>query len=220
MNTNGNTKRLLTWGSFIIVIILIIWGLVAASNKAKKEEANLAPVDQVTSDDWISSTTTTPVTLIEYGDFQCPACAAYFPLVERLLSENPNQVRLVFRHFPLSQHANAVPASKAAEAAGRQGKFWEMYRELYSTQAEWENIGNAAELFTQYAQKLGLDMEKYVADVKDPAIDEKINNSIKSGYKAGVNSTPTFYVNGNKIPNPQSYEEFKSIIDKAVSSNP
>lgn len=215
-----NTKRLLTWLSFIVVIGLIIWGLVAASNKAKKEEANLAPVDQVTEADWISSTTTVPVTVIEYGDFQCPACAAYYPLVERLLRENSTQVRLVFRHFPLTQHPNAVPAAKASEAAGRQGKFWEMYRQLYDTQTEWETVSNAPQVFVTYAQKLGLDMTKYAADVADPLVEEKINTSVKSGLKAGINSTPTFYVNGKKIANPKSYEEFKTIIDQATSSNP
>ncbi len=214
-----NTKRLFTWGGFILIIILIIWGLVAASNKAKQEEAAAGSVDEVTSNDWVSSTSTVPVTVIEYSDFQCPACGAYFPMVERLLRENPDQVRLVYRHFPLTQHVNAVPAAITAEAAGRQGKFWEMYRMLFDTQPQWENSTDTKTIFSSFAQQLGLDMTKYAADVALPEIEEKVNNDLKSGLKAGVNSTPTFFVNGKKITSPRSYEEFKTIIDQATSGN-
>lgn len=215
-----NTKRLLTWGGFIVIIVLIIWGLIAAGNKAKKENEAIAPVDQVAQDDWVSSTSTVPVTIIEYSDFQCPACGLYYPLVERLLRENPTEVKLVYRHYPLAKHPNAIPAAKASEAAGRQGKFWEMYRMLFNTQETWTNTTNAAEIFAQYAKTLGLDIEKYSIDIALPEIETKINNSIKSGLKAGVNSTPTFFINGKKITNPQSYEDFKKIIDDAAQSNP
>lgn len=214
-----NTKRILTWGSFILIIALIIWGLIAASNKAKQEEKGIVAADVVTSEDWVSSTTTTPVTIIEYSDFQCPACAAYFPLIERLLQENPTQVRLVYRHFPLTQHANAVPAAKASEAAGMQGKFFEMYRLIFANQANWQDSPTAEEIFKTYAQQLGLDMAKYEVDVASAQVEENVNNDLKGGIRAGVNSTPTFYVNGKKIDSPNGYEEFKTIIDTAASDN-
>src|SRR5688572_3908008 len=118
MENNKNTgKRILTWGAFVLVVALVVWGMIAAGKKAEKENANVARVDEVTSTDWIRGATSSPVTIIEYSDFQCPACAAYFPIVEKLVAENSDKFRFVYRHFPLSQHANAVPAARAAEAA-------------------------------------------------------------------------------------------------------
>ncbi|MDQ5893500.1 MAG: hypothetical protein QG640_512 [Patescibacteria group bacterium] len=210
-------KRIFTWGSFALIVVLIVWGMIAAANKAERESAGVASVDQVTATDWIKGATSSPVTIIEYSDFQCPACAAYFPLIEKLIAENTN-VRFVYRHFPLQQHNNAMPASRATEAAGNQGKFWEMYSMIFETQPEWESVSDAKAVFSGYAQKIGLDMTKYATDVESKEVDEAINADIKSGIKSGVNSTPTFYVNGKKINNPREYEEFKKIIDDAATT--
>ena len=214
-----NTKRILSWGAFILVIILIVWGMIAAANKAKRETAGIAPVDQVAATDWVKEATSSPsVTLVEYSDFQCPACALYFPVVEKLLAEKGDKVRFVYRHFPLPQHGNAIPASQASQAAGNQGKFWEMYAMLFETQTDWENAANAKAIFSGNAAKLSLDMTKYAIDVESQANLDKINNDTKSGLKAGVNSTPTFYLNGKKIT-PNDYEEFKKLIDEAAAAN-
>ncbi|MEK7463681.1 MAG: thioredoxin domain-containing protein [Patescibacteria group bacterium] len=211
-------KRIFTWGGFIVVIGLIVWGMVAASNKAERESAGVAAVDQVTDTDWVKGAATSSlVTIIEYSDFQCPACAAYFPVMEKLVAENPF-VRFVYRHFPLPQHGNAIPASEAAEAAGNQGKFWEMYGMIFETQTEWESVTDIKPVFSGYAKKLGLDMAKYAEDVDSKEVSDAIDADIKSGLKAGINSTPTFYVNGKKISNPQGYEEFKKIIDDAAAA--
>ena len=160
------------------------------------------------------------MTLIEYSDFQCPACGSYFPVVERLLLENP-QIRFVYRHFPLQQHVNAFAASQAAEAAGKQGKFWEMHETLFTNQTAWETSKTAKTIFEGYASDLGLDMEEFMNDYSSEEIKDKINADLKSGLKAGINSTPTFYLNGNKIQ-PNGYEEFKKLISdaSATSTNP
>ena len=210
-------KRIATWGSFLLIIILIVWGMIAAANKAERESAGLAPVDGVTATDWVVGTTTAPVTIVEYSDFQCPACASYFPVVEQLLKEKGDAVQFVYRHFPLSQHPHAVPASQAAEAAGDQGKFWEMYRMIFETQTEWEALTDAKPVFAGYAKKIGLDMAKYVIDVESKENLDKINGDVKSGLKAGVNSTPTFYLNGKKVI-PQNYDDFKKLIDDAAAA--
>lgn len=212
-----NTKRIIFWLCFVIVVGLIIWGMIAAGKKSADISASLPLPDQITSSDWIKGNASSTVTVVEYSDFQCPACAAYFPLVERLIKENAN-LRLVYRHFPLPQHANAIPASLASEAAGKQGKFWEMYDMIFSTQKDWEASTDSATIFSGYAQKLGLDMTKYAADVASKEIKDKITASVAAGQKAGIDSTPTFYVNGKKIKNPNSYEEFKKIIDDAAAT--
>ena len=131
-----NIKRILFWLGFIVVIGLIIWGMIAAGKKASRETANLPLPDQITAQDWARGNVNGPVTIVEYSDFQCPACGIYFPVVEQLFKEYASNMRFVYRHFPLPQHANAIPAAKASEAAGKQGKFWEMYEMIFSTQKD------------------------------------------------------------------------------------
>jgi protein-disulfide isomerase len=213
-----NTKRIFTWGAFILIIGLIVWGMIAAANKAEKESAGMAQVDAVTSTDWVKGNASSTVTLIEYSDFQCPACGAYFPLIEDFYSKNSTSFKFVYRHFPLTQHANAIPASKASEAAGKQGKFWEMHSKLFSNQESWATSTNAKAVFEGYAKDLGLDIEKYNADLELPEVMTKIDSDQKSGIKAGVNSTPTFYLNGKKV-SPQNYDQLKKLIDEATSTN-
>lgn len=216
-----NTKRILTWTGFVVIIGLIIWGMVAASNKAERESSMVAPIDAVTSSDWVKGNTSSTVVLIEYSDFQCPACASYMPLVEKVFAENSSRMMIVSRHFPLTQHPNAIPAAKASEASGAQGKFWEMHDMLFTKQADWAGSKDAKVIFTGYAEKLGLDMAKFATDYESKETSDKIALSLKSGLKAGVVSTPTFYLNGKKIQ-PKNYDEFKILIDQAsaTTTNP
>lgn len=212
-----NTKRIFTWGAFVVVIGLLIWGMIAAANKAERESASIASPDVVTATDQTKGATSSPLTLIEYSDFQCPACAAYYPVVERLLRESEGKVLFVYRHFPLTQHANAIPTAIAAEAADKQGKFWDMYNIIFTNQKDWEASKEIKTVLTGYATELSLDVTKFLADYESEEIREKVNNDLKSGLKAGVNSTPTFYLNGVKI-NPTNYEDFKRIIDQAFTA--
>lgn len=212
-----NSKRFFMWGGFIVVIALVIWGLIAAEKKSNREQAQIAEPDVITSLDHIKGDPNAPVTLLEYGDFQCPACAQYHPLVEEVLEGvGSSTVRFVFRHFPLSQHKNAMPSSLAAEAAGDQGKFYEMYNLLYERQVDWENVQNPESIFEGYASELGLDIIKFRESMKLSENLEKINNDYKSGLNAGVKGTPTLFINGKIIENPRSYEEFKNIIEEAA----
>ncbi len=212
-----NTKRILNWSIFIIIIGLIIWGMIAAANKAEKESANIATPDKVVDNDWLIGDKNAPVTVIEYSDFQCPACAYYFPIVEQILSDEAN-IAFVYRHFPLQQHANAIPASRAAESAGKQGKFWEMYRLIFKNQKNWENSRTAKTIFESYAKELKLDIVKYNTDYDSAEVINKVNADQKSGIKAGINSTPTFYINGVKAENIKSYEDFRQRIKDAAKS--
>lgn len=213
-----NTQRILSWAGFVVIIGLIIWGMIAAANKADREQAGIAPVDAVTSSDWSKGNASSTVTLIEYSDFQCPACGAYFPLVEKVFADYSSKIVFVNRHFPLTQHQNAIPAAKAAEAAGNQGKFWEMHDQLFMTQSDWENSTSSKAVFTGFANKLGLDMARFDSDYEATTTSAKIEASLKSGLKAGVNSTPTFFLNGKKV-SPQTYDQFKKLLDEAIATS-
>ena len=159
------------------------------------------------------------VELIEYSDFQCPACAAYYPYVKQMLAEYNDKIRFAYRHFPLSQHRNAPLAARAAEAAGNQGKFWGMHDLIFEEQKAWENNNKAGEVFTVLAQRLGLDMERFNKDIDSEEIKNKVENDFKSGLRAGVNSTPTFFLNGVKLnPNTMSPQKLKEQIDAATKT--
>lgn len=217
-----NTKRVVFWSIFVIVIALIVWGLAVAMKKSANTPGglNLGTPAAVTDTDHVMGSADAPVTLIEYSDFQCPACEMYYPLVTKLLSdEGSTTVRFVYRHFPLSQHANAVPASMASEAAGLQGKFWEMYDLIFANHTDWTELPDPTSVFVGYATRLGLDITKFKSDLNNPVLRSAIQANTDEGIKIGINQTPTFFVNGKAIVNPQSYEAFKAIIDAAASGS-
>lgn len=133
-----------------------------------------------------------PVTIVEYGDFECPHCKQAAPAVQMLLDRYLNRVRFVYRHFPLEEvHPHALQAAEAAEAAGAQGKFWEMHELLFEHQRHLE----AGDLHA-YAERLGLDMVRYTAEMNDEIYRQRIREHIDSGKRSGVRGTPGFFVNG------------------------
>lgn len=152
------------------------------------------------------------VVLVEYGDFQCPACKAYVNAVDGIRAEYGDQVRIEFRHFPLPMHKNARIASEAAEAAFAQGKFWEMYHKLYDEQASWSNMSNPRSTFIEYATALGLDAVKFEADLSSPDIRGAVQADKAAGEDAGVSYTPYFILNGKNFENPDTVDEFKKLI--------
>ena len=157
------------------------------------------------------------VTLVEFADFQCPACGAYEPLIRQVESDNKDILKVVFRHFPLTQiHQNALLAAKASEAAGVQGKFWEMHDLIYEKQTEWSGELNARDFFLTYARTIGLDTKKFADDLNSVVIEDKILAEFKEGINLEVQGTPTFFINGKKITNPSSPEEFNKIIRDAA----
>ena len=156
------------------------------------------------------------VVLIEYSDFQCPECKLYYPLVRDLSNKYKDNVAIVYRHYPLvDKHKNAVAAAKAAEAAGKQGKFWEMSYILFDHQDEWKDLGDSSKAFGDYAQSLGLNLDTFKTDLNDPRIDEKIENNVTSGDAIGLSGTPTFVLNG-KIVNGRTVDDFSKEIDSVL----
>lgn len=160
------------------------------------------------------------VTLVEYGDFQCPACSAYYPLVKQIKEKYKDDITFQFRNFPISSiHQNAMAAHRAAEAADKQGKFWGMHDQLYENQASWKDAPNAASIFQSYASALGLNIDKYKQDVASRATNDVIRADIKEGTRLGVKGTPTFVLDGKKIDqNPQDLEAFIKLIDNAIAN--
>jgi len=213
-----NIKRIFFWISFLVVLALILWGLVVAMNKAPKGDGvNLGAPAVVTAEDHIIGPAEAPVTIIEYSDFECPACQMYYYVLERLVGSSTVPVRLVYRHFPLLQHKNAIPASLASEAAARQGKFWEMYRLIFENASDWVELGDATSIFQGYARDIGLDLAIYEKDLTDPALLARVKRDLNEGTAIGINATPTFFLNGKVIANPTSYDEFQTIIQAAAS---
>ena len=181
-------------------------------------EGSQAP--PVTDQDWIKGNTTSTVTLIEYSDFQCPACGAYYPILKQVFEEYGDRIQFVYRHFPLRNiHPNAEPAARAAEAAGKQGKFWEMHDMIFENQTTWSGFASVISTFEGYAQELGLDIEQFRQDLTDGAIADQVQGDYNGGLDAGVNSTPTFYLNGQKLDNPRGLEPFKQVIEEALAGN-
>jgi predicted DsbA family dithiol-disulfide isomerase len=138
-----------------------------------------------------------PVTIVEFSDFQCPHCAAANPELHRVVREHEGKVKLVFKHYPLPSHTRAVPAARAAEAAARQGKFWEMTDLLFTRQRALEDSD-----LEKYAEQIGLDMERFRADYASPAVAAAVDNDRAEGEKVNVEGTPTVYVNGRKLEEP------------------
>ncbi len=156
------------------------------------------------------------VTIVEFADMQCPACASTHPAVNQILKQYEGKIRYVFRHYPLVQHQNAEIAAIAVEAAGRQNKFWEMQDKLFATQTQWENETDPTLKFTALAKELNLDTAKLTADLKDTSIKDKLNRDVADGNTVGVMGTPTFYINGVAYDQPITVDNLKTQIDNLL----
>jgi protein-disulfide isomerase len=140
-----------------------------------------------------------PVTLEEFGDFQCPPCGQFATFVGELLKEYDSRLRVVFRNFPLSAHKHAREAALAAEAAGFQGKFWEMYDTLYREQEMWSNATDARGLFESYAGMIGLDVDKFKKDVDSDKARERVDSDEALADSLGIKVTPTLFINNRPV---------------------
>lgn len=214
------------WTVVILGIIVAIFATIKlASNtetEADKTQESNEPVSQIEIEsDWVKGNTESDIVLVEYADFQCPACAAYHPIVKKLYEEFGTDVKFVFRHFPLRQiHPNANIAAIAAESAGAQGKFWEMHDMIFENQRTWsrQRSTSAKKIFASYAEKLELDVEKFKSDSKSKEIRKILDDSYRNASRARINSTPTFLLNGEKIITPRNYKDFKKLLDEALQA--
>jgi protein-disulfide isomerase len=206
---------------WLVVLFFIVGSVLGIINFIFRQQQNLETVikvDAVSPDDWVKGNRDAKIVLIEYSDFQCPACGFYFHLLKKLEEEFGENIAIVYRHFPLSSiHPNAKAAAYAAEAAGKQGKFWEMHDLIFANQSEWSDKKNVDEIFVRYAQILNLNIDQFKKDFLSKEIKQKIENSYKNALKLGLNSTPTFFLNGKKIANPRNYEDFKNLVIENIN---
>lgn len=205
-----------------MVAILVVGGLIWFTGSGSEEIATTnTALLAVKSDDYVTGPEDASVTLIEYLDFECEACAAYFPLVNQLEQEFPSDLRVVRRYFPLPGHKNGFPAALAVEAAAQQGKYHEMHDLLFQEQKNWgEAPVPTPEVFEGYAQQLGLDMDTFKSDVASEALKDRVQRDVDSGVKLGNTGTPSFFLNGQKIQSPRSFEDFKVLIETEVMNAP
>lgn len=200
-----------SWIIFITVVVLglgslIVWTRItnppldvsdvnsAIAIGASEKNGNIA--------DHVTGNKESKAVLIEYGDYQCPGCGSAAPNVERFIAEHGDRVAFIFRNLPITSiHPNAKVAAAAAEAAGLQGKFWEMNSHIYKTQGEWSNANTKerTDIFRGYAEALQLDLEKFTADMASAEVAAKIKFDQAIATRDDVTATPTFVLNGKKL---------------------
>ncbi len=198
----------------IIGAILLVAGFFYFTKPAEKGSAE--PTNHT------FGTSSSGVTLTEYADFQCPACAAYHPILKQLKVDYDGYVVFQFRHFPLEAlHKNARAAGRAAEAASNQGKFWEMHDYLFENQQQWQDTSDPLSLFESYAEQVGVtDLAKFTTDYRSSTVNDLINADLDAGRALGVESTPTFLIDGKVLDeNPSgSIESFAVLLDEAIKA--
>ncbi len=211
-------KKFAVWIGVAIILIGVVYGLFNLANSPQTSTNSSEKLPLVTHEDPVTGNPNTKLTLVEYADFQCPACATYYPLVKQLLIDYKNRIYFVYRYFPLiAVHQNAMISAEAAFAAGLQNKFWEMHDMLFQTQNSWANSQNARVTFIDYAKKLNLNIDKFTKDIDSGEAKNFITDTYNKGIAIGVNSTPTFFINGSKIQNPQTYNDFKTLIENEIN---
>jgi len=153
-----------------------------------------------------------PLTLVEYGDYQCPFCGAAYPVIKRLQKKLGKKLRFVFRNFPVTQaHPYALIAAETAEAAALQGKFWEMHDLLYEEQTHLK-----PDIILVWVKRIGLDLEKFANDIKQSAVTNRIKEDRQSGIRSGVNGTPTFYINETRYNGPPDYQSLLETLESEL----
>jgi protein-disulfide isomerase len=216
------------WGILGAVIVVVIAVAILAGGKGSQVKAN--PTNNV------MGSSKTGVRFVEYGDFQCPACGEWYPTVHSAVQKYSKLIEFQFRNYPLtSLHPNALASSRAAQAAADQGKFWDMYNQLYQQNVtyyasngsapEWIGTTDPLPVFVQYAQALNLDVAKFKTDFASEQTNAKIQADVNAGNKLGVTATPTFFLDGEKIDSSQlvdsktgqpSIDAFSKLFDDAI----
>ena len=225
------------WIIFAAIIVLVFGGLIIYSHTSnpsidvsKVDTNTIIPASSQNGNiaDHVYGDASSKVVFVQYGDFQCPSCGAAYPQVKTATEAYKDKVAFIFRNFPLTTiHPNARAAAAAAEAAGLQGKYWEMHNALYEGQADWENLtgDQRTSIFVGYAKNLGLDTAKFTKDLASSAVNKKISFDQALGAKINVNATPTFYLDGQKLSDDDSGQIVQgsstvltSLFDKALGT--
>jgi protein-disulfide isomerase len=206
------SKQFLAIIAVVIVVLIGIFAFTGNKSSDNTKSSGGTPTNHVEGQG------KSGVTLVEYGDYECPYCEQYYPIVKQVQAEFNDQITFQFRNFPLTSiHQNAFAGARAAEAAGLQGKFWEMHDTLYENQDQWSQASDPTKAFNQYAQQLGLNVAQFQKDYSSTKVNDLINADMAAGNKLGVNATPTFYLDGKQINVTASASSFESQIKDAIA---
>jgi protein-disulfide isomerase len=223
---SGQANKTTVWfiAGFLVLVTagVIIAGAYGSSSSTNNTGFVSTTAPAINSSDHTLGNPNAKVSLIEYGDFECPACGQYNPVVKQVVANYSSTVIFVFRNFPLyTIHPVAGISSQAAEAAALQGKYWQMNDILYTKQTEWSTTDPTqvvAKYFDGYATSLGLDVTKFNNDISSKGVMDKISNDVTGANTASVDHTPTFFVDLKQIQNPTSYADFKATLDAVISA--
>ena len=215
------------WIFFSVIVIALFGVLIYRSQNNKISVDNIDPyqIQKASPEngeigDHVLNPNENSLILIEYADFQCPGCQSIYPVVHEVTEKYAANVQYVFRSFPLSYHANAKASAAAAESAGLQDRYWDMFDMIYTNGSEWENSGptERTEVFLKYAKELGLDIDKFKVDMDSQRVKDKISFDTSLARKSNVNATPTFILNGKKLDSSEitDVEGFSKVIDEAL----
>ena len=199
------------------IILLFVGVIVVSGNKSENGSGNKSSAGPT---EHIYGNKDAKVTLVEYGDYQCPYCQQYYPTLKQVAETNKDKIGFQFRNFPIvSAHQNAFSAARAAEAADEQGKFWEMHDLLYETAnwQVWTRSSSPTSNFNDYAKQLNMNVEKFKKDFAGKKANDAINADSAAGNKLGVTGTPTFFLNGKQIQVGNSVEAFQKVIDAELA---
>lgn len=153
------------------------------------------------------------VTVVEFGDFECPACGVAHGILKKVRSDYKDKVNFAFREFPIALHKNGYVSAMAAEAAGAQGKFWQMSDKLYDNQDEWSGEKDPVPVFAKYAKEIGINVDKFKQDIQNKKYDSRIKNDSNDGAQLGINATPTFFINNKIYEGVLSNDQFHIQLD-------
>ncbi|MBC9003665.1 DsbA family protein [Micromonospora aurantiaca (nom. illeg.)] len=204
-------------------LVLLITGLLAVNRpdepRATPANGDVDAAVLVREDSHrLSTAADGKVTLVEFLDFECESCAAAYPAIKQILATYQDRITFVVRYFPISSHPNAELAARAAQAAANQGRFPDMYVQLFENQTSWSHKNDPqTEVFLGYARTLGLDMTRFQRDLDNPATAARVAKDRTDGHAAGVTGTPTFFLNGRQLTDVRTQDDLVAAIDAALA---
>ncbi|MGA3292032.1 MAG: thioredoxin domain-containing protein [Candidatus Microgenomates bacterium] len=216
---------------FIVLVtcILCFGGIVLFSNSGNNPVTPVIKIDRsilvpqganttsgIINGQYLPATPSATISIVEFGDYECPACGTYNPIVTNVLTTFADKVNFTFRDYPLSQHSKADISSYAADAAGLQGKFWQMHDKLYANQNDWVNASDTQAVFDGYAKELGLDVGKFDSDMNGSTVKDIVQKGVDDGNTVGLTETPTFYLNGQKINLSGASDQLLNAVQSAL----
>lgn len=207
-------------GIALFTILIVVGGVVVLSKQQTVQQEQQSKVynksDLIAADSWSRGNKEARVWIVEFSDFQCPACGAIQPVIQQVLNSYKDKILFVYRNYPLPAHKFAQNAGLAAEAAGEQGKFWDYHDKLFANQAAWSSESDPSKTFIQYAKDIGLDTDKFTRSLNEKKGAAHIQEDVNAGNNVGITATPTFFINGTRFDGGLSFDQFKTEIDKRL----